>query len=661
MRLKSLISTPLKATLRRQPGPSKASPQQAKALQRRANGGKQEGPSPIMARIPEETLQQILAATDIVELIGRTVKLRRAGGNWLGLCPFHNEKTPSFNVRPSTASFHCFGCGASGNAFRFLMNHDGLSFMEAVERLAQAANIRIEREVWDANAEEDAKKRSGLIRVHQLICAWYHQLLMKSPLAQPARDYLKGRGINQAIAKNWQLGYAPADGTLLRHWAKAQNLATELLCEAGILARSEERGDTYPRFRDRLMFPIRNDQGDVIAFSGRLLQADAKAAKYLNSPETAIFSKSRVLFGFDRAKRAISKSGQAIICEGQIDTLMLHEAGFTQAVAGQGTAFTEFHARALKRQADEVVLCYDSDNAGIKAAEKAFRILAPAGLIIKMLDLPAGEDPDSLIRKQGSEAFAQRLAKAVDFLDYQTQQAAQADALGDMRQRVRFAAQLAENIATLENTVARATAIQRAALRLSLPEESLTQLVKQARKSPSQRPQESSAAANQGAEDQKQAQTLLKQAHPQARILASIALGDAEVLDWLRSQPLGPLLELPGTELLSPLWQGRFDATQPAALQTFVMGLPQVEQLALNLVMHQPQPGTGIEAAEHALRDLEIYRLKVHLNGLQTQLKQPNLDAGISNELQREVIALHQDIQRLQKELISNPQPPGPS
>ncbi|MCA1963691.1 MAG: DNA primase, partial [Prosthecobacter sp.] len=293
-----------------------------------------------MPRVPEETLQQVLAATDIVDLIGRTVKLKRAGTNWVGLCPFHNEKTPSFNVRPSTNSYYCFGCQASGNAFRFLMNHEGLTFMEAVKRLADAAGIRIQEEVWDANAEKEAKHRALLLRIHQEIALWYHQLLMKSPLAEAARGYLKSRGISSTIAKNWLLGYAPASGQLLRQWAQQRQFTAQALLDAGIL-KQNERGP-YPGFRDRLMFPIRNDNGDVIAFSGRLLQADAKMAKYLNSPETAIFSKSRVLFGFDRAKRHIAKVGQAIVCEGQIDTLMLHESGFPNAVAGQGTAFTEY-------------------------------------------------------------------------------------------------------------------------------------------------------------------------------------------------------------------------------------------------------------------------------------------------------------------------------
>ncbi|HYF36432.1 MAG TPA: DNA primase, partial [Prosthecobacter sp.] len=279
-----------------------------------------------MPRIPEETLQQVLAATDIVDLIGRSVKLRRAGGNFLGLCPFHNEKTPSFNVRPSTNSYHCFGCGAGGNAFRFLMEHDGLSFIEAVKRLADAANIRIEEEVWDANAEQAAKHRALMIRAHKELAAWYHQLLMKHHIADKARAYLTSRGISAAVAKNWQIGYAPGSTPMLRQWAAQFKFGQQLLLDAGILGRSDEGGSAYPRFRDRLMFPIRNDNGEVIAFSGRLLDPQVKTAKYLNTAETPLFNKSKVLFGFDKSKRAISKAGQAIVCEGQIDTIMLYEA-----------------------------------------------------------------------------------------------------------------------------------------------------------------------------------------------------------------------------------------------------------------------------------------------------------------------------------------------
>jgi DNA primase len=364
-----------------------------------------------MSRIPEETIQQVIAATDIVALVGRSVKLRKAGTNFLGLCPFHNERTPSFNVSPSRGTYHCFGCGAGGSAIRFVMEHDGMSFVEAVKRLADAAGIRIEEEVWDANAEAEAKHRSLLLRAHREITEWFHQLLMKHKIAAPARDYLKSRGITAEVAKNWQLGYAPPSAAFFREWAAQAKIPESVLVEAGIFVQSDEesgRRGAYPRFRDRLMFPIRNDHGDVIAFSGRILDPEAKTAKYLNSPETALFSKSKVLFGFDRSKRAISKAGEAIVCEGQIDMIMVYEAGFQNVVAGQGTAFTELHAKLLKRVCNEVVLCYDSDNAGYKAAERAFQILSPIGLTVKVAALPQGEDPDSLLRKQGKRGAAGR-------------------------------------------------------------------------------------------------------------------------------------------------------------------------------------------------------------------------------------------------------------
>ncbi len=429
-----------------------------------------------MGRIPEATVEQVLASTDIVELVGRYVKLRRAGVNFTGLCPFHNEKTPSFNVSPSRNSYHCFGCGAGGTAIGFLMQHDGMTFVEAVKRLADAAGIRIEEEVWDANAEKEAKQRAGLIKVHQRLAEWYHQLLLRDRSADVARQYLKGRGINAETAKRWQLGFAPGSGDALRRWAREQGLSEQLLVDAGILAQSD-RGDTYPRFRQRLMFPICNDNGEVIAFSGRLLAADAKAAKYLNSPETPIFNKSRVFFGFHKSRRAVAKAAQAIVCEGQIDLLMAFEAGFENVVAPLGTAFTEHHARLLKRHADEVVLCYDSDAAGFKAAQRSFQILAPTGLVVRVAALPAGDDPDTLIRREGREAFARLIEGAQEFIDYQIAHAAAQPKFGEMTERVRFAEQMAGNIRLLENPVARATAIQRVAARLGIPEDGIRKRV----------------------------------------------------------------------------------------------------------------------------------------------------------------------------------------
>lgn len=598
-----------------------------------------------MAKIPEETLQQVLAATDIVDLIGRSVKLRRAGTNWVGLCPFHNEKSPSFNVRPSTNSYHCFGCGAGGNAFRFVMEHDGLTFMEAVKRLAEAAGIRIEEEVWDANAEKEAKIRSLMIRAHQELAAWYHQLLMKSPVAEEARAYLKGRGITSAVAKNWMIGYAPPDLASLRHWAAPHKYGQQFLLDAGILKFSEERG-LNPGFRHRLMFPIRNDNGEVIAFSGRALYKNAKA-KYLNSPETPIFNKSKVLFGFDKSKRPISKAGQAIVCEGQIDTIMIFEAGFQNVVAGQGTAFTEFHAKALKRQADEILLCYDSDNAGFGAAEKAFKILAPTGLIVKVAALPAGEDPDSLIRKQGPEAFAALLKGARDFIDYQVEVVGSRRNMDEMRERVKFAEEMAQNIRLLESPVARETAIQRVAVRLGIPEDTIRKLIARAQPKAGKDNAEKTASEHPGKQ-------LLASQDRNALLLCQLALADAQVLEWLRHQPHDDVLrDLPGTELLALIWRGSFDPLDPVGVNVFLTGLDHEEEAALTQILHQSSAaGGGLEAAQHAMSALEIARLQMQKQRLQTQLKHPSLNPEDAAEIQREIMALHRELQEAQKQIL---------
>lgn len=583
-----------------------------------------------MGRIPEATVEQVLASTDIVELVGRYVKLRRAGTNFVGLCPFHNEKTPSFNVSPSRNSYHCFGCGAGGTALGFLMDHDGMTFVEAVKRLADAAGIRIEEEVWDANAERDAKIRASLIRAHQRLAEWYHHLLMKDPVADVARQYLKSRGINAQVAKRWQLGFAPGAGDLMRRWSREQDISEGLLIDAGILAKGE-RGDTYPRFRQRLMFPICNDNGEVIAFSGRLLDADAKAAKYMNSPETPIFNKSRVFFGFHKAKRAVAKASQAIVCEGQIDLVMAYEAGFENVVAALGTAFTEHHAKLLKRHADEVVLCYDSDAAGFKAAQRAFQILAPTGLVVKVATLPAGDDPDTLIRREGAAAFATLIEHAEEFIDYQIAHAAAQPKFSQMVERVRFAEQMAANIRLLDNPVARSTAIQRVAVRMGIPEEDIRKRIGK----PGKAPVHSGTAE----EAKSAAARLLKEQDRTALMLCQSALVSQEVLDWLRGTGKADLLDdMPGTDLLSALWRSDCRPLEAGSMTAFLSGLDPVLQQAMVSLQFQPAPPGGLAAAAEALTALELSRIQQQIRRVQTQLKAPGIRAEQAAALQQEML-----------------------
>lgn len=591
-----------------------------------------------MPRIPEETLQQVLAATDIVDLIGRSVKLRRTGGNYLGLCPFHNEKTPSFNVSPSRQSYHCFGCGAGGNAFRFLMNHDGLSFAEAVKRLADAAGIRIQEEVWDANAEQQAKLRSAMLRAHKELAEWYHLLLMRHQCGDTARQYLKSRGLNADVARNWLLGFAPAASDMLREWAAERNYAEDLLVEAGILARSDPesgRSGAYPRFRNRLMIPIRNDNGEVIGFSGRLLDNEAKAAKYLNTAETPLFSKSKVLFGFDKSRRAIASKSQAVVVEGQIDLITVFEAGFQNVVASQGTAFTELHARLLKRHADEVVLCFDSDNAGYKAAERAFQILAPTGLIIKVAALPQGDDPDSLIRGKGSAAFATLLGAAQEFIDYQISHNKTAAERGGTTEQARLIEKVAASIALCANPAALEPLIHRAATQLGISELNLKRQVLIQEQRNKTAPTSAGAAAGTAS-----AATPMSEINRNAKLLAQLCLHHPEVLEWLRGTGRESICrDVPGCGVLACLWLSASRPDEPSAWSAFLSTLEASEEAAIAGLHSLPPPPGGMEEARQALEALEIERLDSLIQRAQTQIRQPGLDSRAEARLHQQIIA----------------------
>ncbi len=619
-----------------------------------------------MGRIPEETVNQVLAATDIVALIGRSVKLRRAGTNWVGLCPFHNEKSPSFNVSPTRGTYHCFGCGAGGSAIRFVMEHDALSFVEAVKRLGDAAGIRIEEEVWDANAEAEAKQRSLLTRAHKEAAEWFHTLLLKHQIAAPAREYLKSRGINGAIAKRWQMGYSPDNRPFYREWMAQHKLNDQVMVEAGIFSVADQDeqgrgGRSYPRWRHRLMFPIRNDNGDVIAFSGRILDKDQKGGKYVNSPETPLFSKSRVLFGFDKSKRHIAKAGQAIICEGQIDMIMVFEAGLQNVVAGQGTAFTEQHAKMLKRLCNEVILCYDSDAAGRKAAERAFEILSPHGLSVRVAALPPGEDPDSLIRKQGADALRAIVDAAPEFLEHQIRYLRASTKGEGMVERVRMAEQVASAIAIFSGVAQRVAAVNKVAKLLEVPEEELNRMVARAAKDKKDAPK-SPGGTEPAAKPDESAKKLVAAQNPNAMLLSQLALADAEVLYWLRETDCEEILsEVPGTELLAILWRSRYDPLDEFARTAFMAGLERHLEAAFSMLLGRKRPPGGMLDARQTMDALDVTRLQNLIQRTKGQLRHPGLSAQEMEVIQHRVMELNSRLKESLDRLRGPPNSPPAS
>jgi DNA primase len=370
-----------------------------------------------MAGISPATLERIRAASDIVDIIGAYVPLKKAGANFTALCPFHKEKTPSFNVNPHKQIFHCFGCHKGGDVFTFVKDYENIGFVDAVRRLAERAKIPLE---FDNNPAEQQSRhlKDELLQIHEQITQRWHNCLLNEAAGQMARDYLAKRGVSADAIKLFRLGAAPElwDDTV--NWAKGKNYPSELVAQAGLIIRKEETGNFYDRFRGRLIFPICDEQGRVIGFSGRILSGDEKVAKYVNSPETPIFTKSKVFFGLDKSKRALLDAQSAIVCEGQLDLIACFMAGVQNVVAPQGTAFTYQHARIIKRYVDEVILCFDSDEAGQNAAVRSLDHLLALGIAVRVAVMPKPHDPDSFIKANGGEAFRKLVESADGFFDY---------------------------------------------------------------------------------------------------------------------------------------------------------------------------------------------------------------------------------------------------
>ncbi len=357
--------------------------------------------------VSKETIDQIRNSLDIADVIGSYIQVKRAGHVAKALCPFHKEKTPSFHVNPARQAFHCFGCGAGGDVFKFVMMYENVDFPTALRMLAGRAGIALQFDEGRTGGPAGGPAKDEIFAANEEASKRYQKELLESPEAAAARAYLAKRSLEPAVWKEWGIGYAPEGWGFLSDPAGPRNGPKMKALEAAGLLSTNEKGNLYDRFRGRVMFTIRDELGRAVGFSGRVLKTDDKSVgKYVNTPETAVFRKSRILFGLDKAKREVLDARQALLCEGQIDCIRCHLGGFRNTVASQGTAFTEEHARLLKRYADHVVIVLDADAAGQKAALRSAELLVAEGLAVSLAALPAGEDPDSLILKKGPEAFA---------------------------------------------------------------------------------------------------------------------------------------------------------------------------------------------------------------------------------------------------------------
>jgi DNA primase len=588
-----------------------------------------------VGQISKENIEQVLSATDIVDLVNSYVPLKRAGTQFRANCPFHNEKTPSFYVNPARQSFHCFGCGKGGDAITFVREYENLPFTDAVRKLAQRASVTIREE--ESSPDDDRRRRSKgrLLDLHREAAGFFHQQLLKSPDAAHARDYLKSRGFGREMAANWQVGWMPENTGAFLDWARERKFTGRELVDSGICYLKEGEGarpGIRVRFRDRLMFPICNEIGDVIAFSGRQLREDPNSGKYVNSPETVIFRKSRVLFALDRARKPVLREKCALLCEGQLDVIACHERGIDHALAPLGTAFTAEHAKLLKRYTKQVVICYDADAAGLAATARAFRELAPEGLAVSVARMPAGEDPDSYLAKHGADGFRELLTGARGFFEFKLDVARDGGSLDSAAGRATALAECAELLGVMGDFAERENQINVVAGRLQTSGTSLRQEIARLKARPQWR-QRGEAAENAGGVAPQEPTRM----HRIVAFMCHLALHSPAAQHLLADQ-FETLHEadqwLEGISLLESILSAAPDPGTPAAVNAFLAGLPEPDRMALMRdAALEGAPDDGMMAAEHALALLSGTVLQRRDASLKAALKEPGLSAGRMAEL----------------------------
>jgi DNA primase len=410
--------------------------------------------------IPDHKKEEVRQAADLVEVVGEHVKLKRSGSGYTGLCPFHNEKSPSFHVTPRLGIYKCFGCGAGGDVFQFIMQMDGVGFTEAIRTLGAKYNIDLPEEDDQSGMDPEYQRKEGVYHALRFAGVFFHTQLMETDEAEPARNYLATRFFKRETIVKAGLGFAPASGDALYRAASSAGIQTEYLVDAGLVRIDESGSRAYDYFRGRLMFPIFNPSGKVIAFAGRILGQE-KTAKYINSPQTIVYNKSEVLYGIHMARNEIRKKSSAILVEGYTDVLSLFQAGIGNVVASSGTALTPEQVRLVHRYGDTLLMIYDSDAAGQAAMIRGMDIAISEGLDLRMLELPDGEDPDSFVRQFGAQAFEKYVEEeSADFLKFLIQKAQRSKAWDEPARKQKSISRMLRSIALMKEPVKRETYVQ---------------------------------------------------------------------------------------------------------------------------------------------------------------------------------------------------------
>lgn len=424
-----------------------------------------------MAHLSDDFIEEVRSRNDIVEVISGYVRLQRRGSNYFGLCPFHGEKTASFSVSPAKQMYYCFGCGAGGNVITFIMEYENFTFMEALKQLAERVGMEMPQVEFSEEAKRQADKKAKLLEINK-VAAYYYYSQLSTPNGKIGLDYLQNRQLKPETIRKFGLGYSLSYSDDLYRYLKEKSYSDEDLKDSGLIQIDEKRGG-HDKFWNRVMFPIMDVNNHVIGFGGRVM-GDGMP-KYMNSPETAIFDKSRNLYGLNLART--SRENNLILCEGYMDVISLHQAGFHNAAASLGTALTPGHARLLKRYTDEVLLCYDSDSAGVKAAMRAIPILKEAGLTAKVIHMDPYKDPDEFIKGIGAEAFQERIQKAQNSFLFEISILEKDYDLSDPESKTKFYNEIAKRLLTFSEELERENYMKAVANQYQMGYENLQKLV----------------------------------------------------------------------------------------------------------------------------------------------------------------------------------------
>ncbi|MBG9790708.1 DNA primase [Brevibacillus laterosporus] len=589
---------------------------------------------------PEEFVNQVRAAVDIVDVVGEYVQLKKRGRAYLGLCPFHSEKTPSFNVNAERQFYHCFGCHAGGDVFSFVMQVEQLSFPEALQKLADRVGLTPPAPL----AHEDNPMQSvkaKMYEAYRFVAKLYHYVLTSTPYGSEALRYLENRGFTRTTIDEYMIGFAPESWDFVKDNLVKRNFPLELMVEAGLLS-SNDRGRVYDKFRKRVIFPIQDSQGEVIGFGGRSI--DGSEPKYLNSPETLLFNKSRTIFNLHRARSQMRKRNQAILFEGYADVIAAWQAGISNGIATLGTAFTEQQAHLIKRNTDQVILCYDGDFAGQDATAKAIDQLQKAGCTVRIAPLPQGSDPDDYIRQYGAEQFSQQvLLQAMPVTSFQLKHLRSKTVIQDEADKAEYVRQALEFIVTLPNAIERDMYERQLSEEYSLSLEAVKTEAKKLYKQQKIMKQRDKVTApwNNSINNGKFMVTKAPAHENAERMLLYYMLRDPEIALRVQ-QECNADFQVDEHSALAAYLYAYYAEGHPADPGAFIHYVEdeKCKQLASGLAMMECRDDVSDKEIEDYIKQVNNYPVRAELQRLREQQKQLNLQAGstIDEEQRKKLI-----------------------